>query len=188
MGEGRRRTSAHAQEPPASDDDPICLHHRRGMLDRTHWQNCPLPRRSRQVPCALGSAVAARWCCQTILNAGSNNCRKSKRTMIRQGAHRFSRPASTIQDFMEPVALSLLGDPNTRLSRPPRDVRFGNDGSVSVNFEDGTWFDHENQIGGGVLDLIKHKTGHDHGDAKEWLRREGICPPAPSQCTPESFP
>ena len=78
--------------------------------------------------------------------------------------------------LMEPVALKLLGEPNARLSKPPRDVRFGSHGSMTVNFEDGKWFDHENEIGGGVLDLIKHKTGRNHGEAQAWLRREGICP------------
>jgi hypothetical protein len=76
--------------------------------------------------------------------------------------------------LMEPVALKLLGEPNIRLSKPPHDVRFGTQGSMAVDY-DGKWFDHENQIGGGVLDLIKFKTGRDHGEAQAWLRREGIC-------------
>jgi hypothetical protein len=77
--------------------------------------------------------------------------------------------------LIERVALKLLGEPNAGLSKPPRDVRFGSHGSMAVNFEEGKWFDHENQIGGGVLDLIKHKTGRNHGEAQAWLRREGIC-------------
>lgn len=73
--------------------------------------------------------------------------------------------------LMEPVALKLLGKPNARLSKPPRDVRFGSHGSMAVDFENGKWFDHENQLGGGVLDLIKHKTGRNHGEAHVWLEK-----------------
>jgi hypothetical protein len=58
-------------------------------------------------------------------------------------------------EFIEPVATDLLGEPNAEMSRPPEDVRFGNKGSVSVNYETGIWFDHENNRGGGVMDLIR---------------------------------
>jgi hypothetical protein len=77
--------------------------------------------------------------------------------------------------LMEPVALKLLGEPNMKLSNLPRDVRFGSRGSLAVNFEDGKWFDHEAKVGGGVLDLISHKTGRNRAEAQAWLRREGIC-------------
>ena len=88
--------------------------------------------------------------------------------------------------FMEPVAIRLLGEPNQNLSKPPRDVRFGNHGSTTVDYENGQWFDHENQVGGGVLDLIANKTGRNIGEAQAWLRREGIGPagrtPSPPPC------
>ena len=88
--------------------------------------------------------------------------------------------------LMEPVALKLLGEPNTNLSNPPRDVRFGSRGSMAVDYENGRWFDHENQVGGGVLDLIAYKTGCNTGEALAWLRREGIGPagrtPSPPPC------
>jgi hypothetical protein len=57
----------------------------------------------------------------------------------------------------EPVARRLLGEPNPRLSRPPRELRFGTHGSVSVDLTRDTYFDHENNTGGGVIDLIKRK-------------------------------
>ena len=82
--------------------------------------------------------------------------------------------------LMEPVARRLLGEPNSRLSKPPRDVRFGTYGSMSVNFETGQFFDHEANVGGGVLDLINHVCGGDHRDAMDWLRREGLIPERPS--------
>jgi hypothetical protein len=78
--------------------------------------------------------------------------------------------------LMEPVALKLLGEPNTNLSNPPRDMRFGSRGSMAVDYENDRWFDHENQVGGGVLDLIAYKTGCNIGEAQAWLRREGIGP------------
>ena len=88
--------------------------------------------------------------------------------------------------LMEPVALKLLGEPNTNLSNPPRDMRFGSRGSMAVDYENGRWFDHENQVGGGVLDLIAYKTGCNTGEAQAWLRREGIGPagrtPSPPPC------
>jgi hypothetical protein len=76
--------------------------------------------------------------------------------------------------LMEPVAVLLLGEPNSRLSTPPRQVRFGTHGSMSVNYEDGTFYDHETKLGGGVLDLIAQKIGADHGGAMTWLRKQGL--------------
>jgi hypothetical protein len=83
--------------------------------------------------------------------------------------------------LMQPVALALLGEPNSMLSKPPRDVRYGSHGSLSVDFENGQFFDHENNVGGGVLDLIGHKTGCDHSGAMSWLRAQGLLNESPSQ-------
>jgi putative DNA primase/helicase len=83
-------------------------------------------------------------------------------------------------ELMTPVAARLLDKPNTRLSKPPRDVRFGAHGSMSINYETGQFFDHESKIGGGVIDLVKHKTGLDHAGAVSWLRREGLLPAKPT--------
>jgi hypothetical protein len=82
--------------------------------------------------------------------------------------------------LMELVARRLLGEQNKRLSRPPKDVRFGTHGSMSVNLETGQFFDHEANIGGGVLDLINRECGGNHRDAMDWLRREGLIPERPS--------
>jgi hypothetical protein len=83
-------------------------------------------------------------------------------------------PRIDFPSLMEPVALRLLGEPNPRMSKPPRDVRFGNHGSMAVDYENGRWFDHENNVGGGVLDLIRHKHGFDAVAAMDWLRHEGL--------------
>ena len=82
--------------------------------------------------------------------------------------------------LMEPVARRLLGEQNKRLSKPPKDVRFGTHGSMSINFETGQFFDHEANVGGGVLDLINRECGGNHRDAMAWLRRERLIPERPS--------
>jgi hypothetical protein len=90
-------------------------------------------------------------------------------------------------ELMEPVALRLLGEPNARLSKPPKDVRFGTHGSISINYETGQFFDHENNVGGGVIDLIKHKLDYDHSGAVAWLRAQGLLPgstPRPAPAPP----
>ena len=90
------------------------------------------------------------------------------------------RPRPTLAEridfaaLMQPVALRLLGEPNSRLSKPPADIRYGTHGSVSINSQSGQFFDHEANIGGGVLDLVKHKTGADHAGAVLWLREQGF--------------
>ncbi len=72
---------------------------------------------------------------------------------------------------IEPVARRLLGDPNKALSSRT-ELRYGTNGSLSVDLEKGTWFDHESQVGGGVLDLIRREIGGSNGAALEWLRDE----------------
>jgi hypothetical protein len=56
---------------------------------------------------------------------------------------------------IEAVADHILGLRNEQMSRPPDDVRFGNKGSVSINFTTGQWYDFEHERGGGVKDLIR---------------------------------
>jgi len=82
--------------------------------------------------------------------------------------------------LMEPVARRLLGEPNSRLSKPPKELRFCNHGSMAINLESGTFYDHEANVGGGVLDLINRECGGNHRDAMDWLRREGLIPDRPS--------
>ena len=55
-------------------------------------------------------------------------------------------------ELIEPVARRLLGEPNARFSNA-REFRFGTHGSMSIDLKKGTWFDHENSIGGGVIDF-----------------------------------
>jgi hypothetical protein len=70
--------------------------------------------------------------------------------------------------LMEPVARELLGEPNQRLSKKG-ELRFGNHGSLSVDLKSGQWFDHEANVGGGVLALIERQTGTHGAECFEWL-------------------
>jgi 5S rRNA maturation endonuclease (ribonuclease M5) len=76
--------------------------------------------------------------------------------------------------LMEPVAARLLGEPNPRLSKPPKDIRYGNRGSLAIDLSNGCFFDHENGCGGGVIDLVASQLNCDRDTAIGWLRREGF--------------
>jgi hypothetical protein len=48
--------------------------------------------------------------------------------------------------YTEAVAADIFGEPNPEMSQPPENVRFGNHGSVSVNYTNGTWYDFEHEL------------------------------------------
>lgn len=79
---------------------------------------------------------------------------------------------------IEPVALKVLpeflGEPNKALSSPGREWRWGKNGSVSVDCLKNVWADHEDQTGGGVLDLLQSFRGYTKAEAVEWLQDEGF--------------
>lgn len=74
---------------------------------------------------------------------------------------------------MEGVARLVLGDPNPRLSSKT-ELRFGSNGSVAVDLQSGTWFDHELEVGGGVLKLIETRLGLKNGGTLYWMREHGF--------------
>ena len=77
---------------------------------------------------------------------------------------------------IEAVARKLLGDPNREKSTTHQ-LRFGNQGSMAVEIggnKAGSWYDFENEVGGGVMELIKRETGLVNGAAFDWLRDIGI--------------
>lgn len=76
-------------------------------------------------------------------------------------------------DLIVPVAQELLGEPNRGLSSK-HELRYGSRGSLSIDVAKGTWYDHETGGGGGVLDLIKVRTGREGAQCKEWLQEHGI--------------
>ena len=78
---------------------------------------------------------------------------------------------------IEAVADHILGARNEQMSRPPEDVRFGNKGSVSVDYTTGEWYDFEHERGGGVKELIRVYKGIEDRDeaiayAKQCLNGE----------------
>ena len=69
------------------------------------------------------------------------------------------------------VAVALLGEPTRRSAR---ELRYGRRGSLVVRPTQGTWYDHEAGVGGGVIDLVMHKLGGSRQDALEWLAEAGF--------------
>jgi Toprim domain len=71
------------------------------------------------------------------------------------------------------VALALLGEPNRQLSNE-RELRFGRKGSLAVAIagpKTGNWYDHENDVGGDLLELIRRQHGGNFRSAVEYAQR-----------------
>jgi hypothetical protein len=79
--------------------------------------------------------------------------------------------AADLAIHIEPVAKALLGEPNRHQSRGNA-LRYGTNGSMSIDLEKGTWFSHEEGKGGGVLDLINRFKGLEGTAAIDWMRRD----------------
>ena len=84
----------------------------------------------------------------------------------------FGQPALIVR-AMEPVALELLGKPTT-VTR--HDLTFGTRGSMCISLDKGTWFDHEANEGGGVLDLVMKRCAVDKPGAMAWLQERRHLP------------
>ena len=81
---------------------------------------------------------------------------------------------ASVTDFAEiigPLARQLLGEPT--MSKP-NEWRYGSRGSLSIDLEKGSWFDHETNEGGGVLDLITRETKLTGQDRIDWLGQHGF--------------
>jgi hypothetical protein len=78
------------------------------------------------------------------------------------------------RDSAEKVARELLGEPNKSMSKPGKEVRFGNRGSMKLDLAKGVFYDHETGEGGGVRWLVKRQTGiSDEADVTRWLADRG---------------
>nr|BDD44738.1 hypothetical protein 4 [Rhodospirillaceae bacterium] len=78
---------------------------------------------------------------------------------------------SELDALIEPVARALLGEPNARASNGST-LRWGTHGSLAVTISGdkaGTWFDHENNEGGGTIDLVTRGTGLKDREAVAWI-------------------
>jgi hypothetical protein len=71
------------------------------------------------------------------------------------------------------VARAVWGEPNARLSTR-HDMRFGTNGSKSVDLRKGVWRDHETDEGGGVLDLLRITKGLTTAGAFRFLEELGV--------------
>jgi len=79
----------------------------------------------------------------------------------------------TPAELIGPVARLLLGEPNAKLSGK-RELRYGSRGSLAVDLQKGTWFDHETQEGGGLFDLVAREQRIAAHDAPTWLYEHGF--------------
>lgn len=84
--------------------------------------------------------------------------------------------ATEFSQYAEPAARLLLGEPNPTLSTPGKELRYGRRGSLSLDVEKATFYDHEQGEGWGLLDFIKNRTGEPNPLA--WLEQQGIKAPA----------
>jgi hypothetical protein len=76
-------------------------------------------------------------------------------------------------EIMDGVARALLGAPNQHLSKK-HELRFGSNGSLSINLVKGTYYDFESEQGGGVIDLLHRVKGISKDESVEWLRDNGF--------------
>lgn len=82
--------------------------------------------------------------------------------------------------LMPQVAELVLGEfigPKNRHMSTSTEWRWGSNGSVSVDLTKGVWSDHEDDTGGGVLDMLKSFKGLDGREAIDWLIERGLMKP-----------
>ena len=82
--------------------------------------------------------------------------------------------AANYENLIEPLARYFWGEPNAQLSTPEK-IFFGTHGSKSVDLVKNTFFDHEANVGGGVLKLLQFALGIEaRKDAHQWLVDNGF--------------
>lgn len=74
---------------------------------------------------------------------------------------------------MAPVARLVWGEPNAQMSSK-KELRWGSHGSKSVDVDKGTWYDHQEKTGGGLLDFLEREKGLRNGQPFEWLKSNGF--------------
>jgi predicted transcriptional regulator len=86
---------------------------------------------------------------------------------------------TNLPPLMGDVARALLGKPS---SQTKNELRYGNKGSLSIDLEKGTWFDHESEHGGGVLALVQRVQSCDKTSAIKWLQSKGFAEQESARC------
>ncbi|MBT1509475.1 AAA family ATPase [Bradyrhizobium sp. SRL28] len=81
--------------------------------------------------------------------------------------------ASEFAQIIGPLAQSFFGEPNRAMSSAV-ELRYGSHGSFSVDLRNGTWYDHEVEEGGGVLDLVTRETKLTGTERLDWLKSHGF--------------
>jgi len=76
------------------------------------------------------------------------------------------RDSIDFSQFMAAAALATLGEPGTKYGSK---WRYGTHGSLCVDIKAGTWFDHENNVGGGVVDFVMQYKAADKSGAFDFL-------------------
>ena len=89
--------------------------------------------------------------------------------------HHFTTTENDYAALIGEVAQMLRGEPNAQLSKA-HELRFGTHGSLSIDLDKGTFYDHESSTGGGVLDLVCYlnESIKTRGDAANWLKQQGL--------------
>jgi Toprim domain len=93
---------------------------------------------------------------------------------------------AALADRAAEVATALLGKPNHRLSSK-EELRFGSRGSLAIviaGTKAGSWYDHENGVGGDLFTLIRRTAGGDFAEALEYV--ESIIGYEPTRPIPRS--
>jgi hypothetical protein len=76
-----------------------------------------------------------------------------------------------------PIARHFFGPPNPRLSSKT-ELRFGSNGSLSVDLVKGVWYDHEKKVGGNLIDMIKMQARLTTArECDEWAEDHGFIQP-----------
>ena len=93
---------------------------------------------------------------------------------------------NNIASYIEEVARHYKGDPT---SKRGTELRWGQHGSFSVDLRKGTWFCHESNTGGGVIDLVRlNEPASLNGGISEVLRDKfGIAPQQEKALTPTKY-
>jgi hypothetical protein len=81
--------------------------------------------------------------------------------------------ASDFAQIIGPLAQSFFGEPNRAFSSG-HELRYGAKGSLSIDLIKGTWYDHESEQGGGVLELVTRETKLEGPARFDWLKRNGF--------------
>jgi putative DNA primase/helicase len=109
----------------------------------------------------------------------SDDCRREQhRRLDNQARDELRRRAGEIVQ-------AFLGAPNPKLSKwNSRQWRWGKKGSFALNMAGdkiGLWFDHENEVGGDIIDFLEYQLGCSTADAIGYaLEYLGPAPPQPS--------